>query len=130
MNLEKYINSYTIMNLENYITEAISRGRHKAKYDVDFDSIEIGDRVQVKPEKEIMDMAKLDRSDMAYKIMHTTPEGKQFPITVTFNMLECCGKVFIVSNLDKRHGFIWLREYKGDDNEVGRWAWTIELLDV
>jgi hypothetical protein len=114
------------MTLEQYITEAISTGKHTKKYDEEFYDLKVGDRVRVKSKKEILDIPGVEETKYGdYMIKdYTRPSGMKRDFYINPRMFDYCGKEFTVGDIDEHNGHVKLKEIRS------KWVWIIEMLEI
>jgi hypothetical protein len=114
------------MKLEQYLTEAISTGRHKKQYS-DLDNLKVGDRVRVKSRKDILDIFCVNEMSEyeSYALQIDRPDGGGKDCYF-FNpkMLKSCGREFTVEYINMKNGRIKLKE------DRSQWTWIIDLLEI
>ncbi len=109
--------------LKDYIFEAINSGKNK--YPIEWNELEIGDKVRVKSKEEIEAMCKHENGRLKYyfNIGGTNRKrGATLFVSVPSDMLELCGKICTVTSIDKVGlPYIVL-------NDRG-WAWHPDFLE-
>ncbi len=110
-----------IMNLQDYITEAISSRKHT--YLLEPGELEEGDKVRVKSKDEILSMCHRDEDMDILKYHFDTPDRKGTYIIVNDLMLDMCDKKYKVDKIFEDGILVVLTP------DRNLWMWHPNLLE-